>query len=351
MRRLLILTSKAASLSNVAADIADVASEQRYIVRPVRHLMTVTEITKISDGCIIVYPFNPSLCAPHMLLARDLHRRGFPVVYYGPVEGRPNPYSLQSWMLGSFPAVACSEYVREKLTEAGFMVTDVVYHGINLRLVEQAKAYVGMVRSKIRNVLKAKVVFGTMAWYHVRKGLEKFAQAIRIVTQQVRDVGFYVITNDRGAKLFRGLPNTYVETSFGARSRTEVLAWYGAIDFYVLPSLAEGFGLPLIEANAFGTLVIHSWYPPLSEISDEAVNITFPFDLVREVNLNDGIIYELHDYDVKRLADAILKAYDLAVNNPDELKARKVKAMEHARKFDIHKLYPRLLELVFGEGK
>lgn len=333
-------------MKNVGADIADVASESGWVVRPVSAIASPHDVISIADAAIIVMPVNPVAAAPYMLLARDLRVRKFPVVYYGPVEGRPSPLAIQKWMLGSFPIVAPSEYVRDKLVEVGFGVVDVVRHGVNLRLVERSKPYFAMARNKVRRGLENKVVFGTVAFYHVRKGLERLADAIRLVTQEVKDVHFIIVTTDRGRLKLGDLPNTTIETAFGARSRQEVFAWYSALDWVIIPSLAEGFGLPLIEANAVGAPVIHNALPPLMEITDETVNIVFQFDNVYEKNVGDGIVYEMHDYNPERLAKAILKAYDETVNARDEYVERKKRAIEHARRYDIRKLYPHLLKLL-----
>ena len=39
---------------------------------------------------------------------------------------------------------------------------------------------------------------------------------------------------------------------------------------FVLPSIEEGFGLPLIEAFTFGTPVVHSDVPALTEVAADA---------------------------------------------------------------------------------
>jgi glycosyltransferase involved in cell wall biosynthesis len=50
----------------------------------------------------------------------------------------------------------------------------------------------------------------------------------------------------------------------------EVLAFYGAADVYVGPSLEDAFGLPIVEAMACGLPVVASIHAGASEYVDDA---------------------------------------------------------------------------------
>jgi len=54
-------------------------------------------------------------------------------------------------------------------------------------------------------------------------------------------------------------------------SRSELAAYYRAASLVVLPSLAEGFGLPLVEALACGAPVLASDLPVLRQVGGEGV--------------------------------------------------------------------------------
>lgn len=56
----------------------------------------------------------------------------------------------------------------------------------------------------------------------------------------------------------------------GYLPRADLPAVYGAADAFVFPSLAEGFGLPVVEAMACGTPVLISDTPALREVAGEA---------------------------------------------------------------------------------
>ncbi|MFW5856648.1 MAG: glycosyltransferase family 4 protein, partial [Planctomycetota bacterium] len=56
-------------------------------------------------------------------------------------------------------------------------------------------------------------------------------------------------------------------------------AVYSLADALVFPSVAEGFGFPVLEAMACGTPVIASDIPPLREVAGDAARLVRPGDL------------------------------------------------------------------------
>ena len=61
-------------------------------------------------------------------------------------------------------------------------------------------------------------------------------------------------------------------------AREEVVAQYRNADIVVFPSLYEGFGFPIIEANAVGTPVITSDRHPMKDVSGSAAHLVDPED-------------------------------------------------------------------------
>jgi glycosyltransferase involved in cell wall biosynthesis len=63
--------------------------------------------------------------------------------------------------------------------------------------------------------------------------------------------------------------------------------WYNAATAFVYPSLYEGFGMPILEAQACGTAVITSNVPPMTEAAGDAALLASPYDVEElAANLN-----------------------------------------------------------------
>lgn len=342
--RISIVAGKAVSLVNVAKDIAYVAQSRGHAPRILTYIMHSGDLARLSDAVVLVYPASPLFCAEYMLLYRDLRvHYSMSPVYYTMIEGRPKRFHVRPWMLRDVEFVACSGYVRDRLVEAGFRVVDVVHHGLVRRVVEEAVKLAPTARRALKSMHGDKVVFGVVSHSHPRKGLDRLASAVRILSERRSDFAVHVVANPEASKVLGDVPNTVLDTVYGKRSREEILAFMAAVDFLVLPSLAEGFGLTLIEANAVGTVAIHSAYPPLTEVSDVENNLAFPYDDVRYVDVGDGIEYEYHLYSPKLLATVMEEAVEMLRERRSEYEDRCAKLRAALDRFDAERLYPRLL--------
>ena len=264
------------------------------------------------------------------------------------IEGRPTARHIQPWMRRELEFIACSNYVREKLEEAGLQVIDVIHHGLVREQVEVARRLVPTARENLRRLHGDKVIFGAVAFWHRRKGLELLAKACEMLSSKRDDFVVHLVTNVTAKRKLPPVKGLYVDTVFGTRSREEILAFLGAIDFLIVPSLAEGFCLPLVEANAMGTPAIHALYPPLTEVTTPEANITFQYELVAFESLGEGIDYELHIYSPAALAQAMEEAIEMILNDKEEYERRCREARKALDRFDAEKLYPRLLKYIGG---
>jgi glycosyltransferase involved in cell wall biosynthesis len=59
----------------------------------------------------------------------------------------------------------------------------------------------------------------------------------------------------------------------------ELPLWYNAAAAFAYPSLYEGFGMPVLEAQACGTPVVTSTAPPLPETAGNAALLVDPYDI------------------------------------------------------------------------
>jgi len=345
--RLSIITGKATSLVNVSKDIAYVAQKMGHVPRILNYVESPGSIARMSDGVILVYPASPLFCGEYMLLYRDLRvHYKLPTIYYTMIEGRPRKYHVAPWMTRDVEFIACSKYVREKLQEAGFRVGGVIYHGLVKEVVSEASKLVPIARRNLKARYGDKIIFGVVSHSHVRKGLDYLVRAIQILNEKRDDFVVHLVTNIEAKRRYSNIPNLIIDTVFGTRSREEILAFLGAIDFLIMPSLAEGFGLPIIEANSMGTLAIHGAFPPLTEVSDLENNIVFNYNDVRFVNTGEGIEYEFHIYDPKELADSMEKAIELKLKYKSELEDREEKVKRAIDRFNAELLYSKLIGMV-----
>jgi len=345
--RLSIITGKATSIINVSKDIAYVSQKLGHVPRILNYVESPSSIARLSDGVILVYPASPLFCAEYMLLYRDLRvHYNLNVAYYTMIEGRPRRFHVTPWMLRDVEFVACSKYVRDKLQDAGFRVKDVVYHGLVREVVEESKKLVPIARRNLERLHGDKIIFGVVSHTHPRKGIDYLVSAINTLREKRDDFVVHLVTNREARRRYSGVQTLFIDTVFGTRSREEILAFLGAIDFLVVPSLAEGFGLPIVEANAMGTPAIHGMFPPLTEVSELKGNLVFEYSDVRFINTGEGIEYEYHIYDPKTLADVMDWAIDIIKNHKEKYEDMSERVKNALDRFDAEKLYPKLISMV-----
>jgi glycosyltransferase involved in cell wall biosynthesis len=75
-------------------------------------------------------------------------------------------------------------------------------------------------------------------------------------------------------------------------SDAEVVEKYRMCDLVVFASLKEGFGMPIIEANAVGRPVVTSNQPPMSEVGAGAACLVDPYDVA---SIRQGILRVIQD--------------------------------------------------------
>jgi len=346
-RKVLVITGKSASLMNVGRDIAMVLQKHDYIPRLFNYVIHYLDAVEIGDSAIFVYPVSPIFSAKVMLAYRDFKLHGgLDRCFYATIEGKVDMKVVQHWMRRDCSFVANSRYTAEKLMEAGFSVEGVVYHGLIPEIVEEARKLAKGYRNRIERDHPDKVTFCVVSTTHKRKGLQYLVEAVKILERKRDDFIVHLLTTKEGSRQIEGSKCLEVIPKYGTRPRTEVLAWIGGHHFMIIPSLAEGFCLPLIEANAMGVPVIHCEYPPLSEISDNSINITFDYEDVDYLDVHEGILYELHLYNPIELARCMEYAIEMYKKDYDNYVKISEKAKEVINKFNAEELYVELTKYI-----
>lgn len=121
---------------------------------------------------------------------------------------------------------------------------------------------------------------GDEHWYKNRKGaVEIYAQLRRILP----DAPALVLVGKKpSAQLAQFIAEqdltAHVHTLEGC-SNEELRALYSRAELLLFPSLMEGFGWPIVEAQACGCRVVTTDRPPMNEIGGEATIYVDPLDL------------------------------------------------------------------------
>jgi glycosyltransferase involved in cell wall biosynthesis len=135
--------------------------------------------------------------------------------------------------------------------------------------------------------------------------------------------------------------NLWLTKRYGRLSLGQLNALYKLCTIYVQPSLAEGFGLPVLEAFRFDKPVVAVDAPPFNEIIDHnETGILIPSQSIQWFNYKNRIRFKLHMYSSHDLATAILRLL-----THTQLRKRLQKTIARTKhKWSIYTLYPRLLD-------
>jgi glycosyltransferase involved in cell wall biosynthesis len=341
MRIGIFTSSRAVSLFKVSRDIAEVLSglgHDTFIEQGGYRFRTVQRV----DAGIVMMPVDLSLCATYLYTCYRLRSIGKRAIYYGTVEGDiRNPWALE-WVEDFVDFVANSKYTCEKLKKAGYTVLDIVYHGIDVKRFEDARK-IGLKTRAMARLPSNTFLVGYIASGHRRKGHDQVSAIAKIMAEKDPDVRFLIVSDDRARRWYTGLNNVIYLDKFGKLDEDSVKALYGMFDIYAQFSLSEGFGMPVLEALAAGTPIIHPDYNPLSEITTPDTSFRVPVRGRRIYREVAGIDYELHMYDPNEFVEILLQAKDEVKRRRNEIAELE---MERARMFDLSSTYPRLAEIL-----
>jgi len=280
--------------------------------------------------------------APSYMLARD--RVGKPAAIYVTIEGVPKRANVNCSPLPSLDFIANSQFTADMLAQAGLRVIDVIHHGVDLDEVDKALKTCEPLAKKWDETFKDRCRIIYVGANNPRKGLTKLSQAINIFNSTHKDKAVFILFTEPTAQQLFNQENVVIIPEFGRRGHVDVLRMMAAAHFLVWPSMSEGFGLPVLEANAVGRPVIHCMYPPLSEFSSDEFNYVWDYD---DRVLVDGKLsqyYVFHDYPEEVLAEALKDAVDTYLNDHATYEEYCAKAREHASNWDYRKVYPKLLD-------
>jgi glycosyltransferase involved in cell wall biosynthesis len=114
-----------------------------------------------------------------------------------------------------------------------------------------------------------------------RKNLERLIKAFKILEPQIPDLKLVIVgKNDwrmeEITKSVGNLENKIIFTGFISEAEKQTLIKQASA--LVFPSVYEGFGLPIVEANVLGTPVVCSDIPSFREVAGESAVFFNPLD-------------------------------------------------------------------------
>jgi len=339
MTRYGIVTAKPPSLQVVANDIAYALKKLGHEAKAYQWQVPYFQAQKQFERSIIFIPFDPLIATAWCLLQRDYVKHGIPAIIYTTVEGKPKPHLIRDWIKKDCTFMACSKFVFNMLHEAELNVIDIIPHGVNIEETSRLRSMPRAHGATFKRKLGVKVLFGTVASDHPRKGLHLLAEAVKQASAELPDAGFYILSKTKAVDLFEENPHIFINPLFGKLSRSEILTLIGSFDFLLHPALAEGFCLPLLEAQALGVPAVYPKYEPLTEIAHPTANFAFPFKTEEYVDVGDGTLYLYHHYKPEEMVNQIKNAYETYTCKPEEYRQLRKTLKKHAEQYDITKTY------------
>ena len=148
--------------------------------------------------------------------------------------------------------------------------------------------------------------------FNPRKNLERMIRAFNLAKSD----GYFdcdlVIAGEQGWKFDReqalsGVQNRDAIHFIGFVPDEDMAALYSAAELFVFPTLYEGFGIPVIEAQLCGTPVLTSNCSSLPEVGGEGAFYVDPYDIQA---ISNGLIQMTQDESLRK--ELVQKGYENA---------------------------------------
>jgi len=354
--RIVIRHGYGTSLTNVAEDIAEVMRKKYAMVRVVDQIDFTNTVGWSATHLIHVTVIDPVFSRGQLSLMRFICKRWkIKCVFYTTTEGRILADESFLSTFDSFDVVANSYYTAKKIEEIGLKVKAVVHHGVSESKVRAVLAY-RHARKELHDIFKNKVIFFVVMSMRRRKGWKEFLESWKLVDKEVRDNSVVLYISEKPLQQIieeSGLSGEFINIAdMGKLEHWKVMLFIYASDFLIFPSLAEGFGLPLLEATAVGTPAIANKLPVFTEFAHPKTFFVEPVKVESYRPQNEpigGIEYELYLYRPEDMSRKIEEAYYFYVNSRDEYEALRSKLIEHAKNFYTDRVYSWFINWIEGE--
>jgi glycosyltransferase involved in cell wall biosynthesis len=225
-------------------------------------------------------------------------RKAVTWISYFPIDGYPIPPAWRNWIANADVPVVFSKFAKELIHKTFDLNTALIYHGVD------TKTFKPMDKAEIKAGYNASDLFiiGTVARNQPRKNLPALIKAFSIFAKNKPDTVLYMHTQIRDAGWnIDELVNTYgisdkafTTSNFNAIkgiSDIDLVKIYNLFDLFVLPTMAEGFGLPILEAQSCGIPVLVTDFSACSElVADRQGLVKVKDTIVLGRNIEQAII-------------------------------------------------------------
>jgi glycosyltransferase involved in cell wall biosynthesis len=268
------------------------------------------------------------------------------VIFYAVTEGIPLLSNVNLQVADNVTLITPSQYAKQCLENANLKVKAVIPHGIDLTIKPDPNF-----QAKIKTFLPqpcgvepSNVMF-CISGNVQRKGIEKLLIAYKTVQHLVKDA--YLILhsgtgdlNIPGVESLLDLQRFLWTNSWGLLDPYKIAALYHLADYYVQPSMVEGFGLTYLEAFQWELPVIGVNCPATNEIvKDKYTGILLPVTRTEDIVWQQHHAIRLHHFTIDALIDAMLCLTDENTRIRMSVNVKKEKP-----KWDMTKIYTQFLK-------
>jgi len=294
----------------------------------------ILNYSRVMDFRMVVTLFD--LWPLHEVIGPTLKRLGVKWAPMAPIDSEPMTRATRDHLLHAEHPIAFSQHGMRMMDEEGISHATYIPHGVDTNL------YKPMPRHKEMYKARGKFLVGTVATNtdpHDRKNWAGMMEAFGIFHKKHPDSVFFGHTChdmseggfDLGSLSHRHNFNITVPTPWQYRiqaTELEMATMYSTFDVMLLPSKGEGFGVPIIEAQACGTpVIVTDWTAPR-----DLCGAGWKLPVVHKHWMKTEGYWGIPS--VESIVEALEEAYDLWKQKKldDEMKD---KAIEFTKQFDF----------------
>ena len=286
----------------------------------------------------------------------ELQMSGIKWCPYAPVDHDPIPRDIESKLRYASYNLAMSPFALSEFERVGLPNPRYLPHGVDTRIFTPRPKHkemfqarnmfvAGMIATNVEPIGRKNFDYAFDAWGEFCKRHDDVRLYIHCdVTRSSGGLDLLQMSNQRGFTPYA--PDMWqLQSNLPPEKMAEI---YSTIDVLLMPSGGEGFGVPLIEAQACGTPVITTDFTAQKDLIGAGWKIPIVGKRHTPMNSYWGIP------DVDAMVDALEEAYDLWKSKKLR-KTMKEKAVEFASDFDFDTiteeyLIPLLEEIEYGEA-